>query len=174
MLITVMQKEPNAKREDWSEVVSGVAGRLRIAFEDLKPGLRLAVYLELANHDFEPITVTNQPMIDAELLESPGKPVGTAGQIGSGPEPVRQWAVIPRDAYVGLRIDMQNLGLPTREHGVVLLALGGKAWELHPGKYRLRTSATFNVEQNGPPHQWVGKLDLPEAEVVVTPEMVAT
>jgi hypothetical protein len=174
MLITVMQKEPSTKRENWSNVVSGVAGRLRIAFEDLNPGLRHAVYLELANHGFEPITLTNLPMIDAEVFESVGKPVGTAGQIGSGPEPVRQWAVIPRDAYVGLRIDAQTIGVPTREHGVVLLAVGGKAWELPPGKYLLRTSATFNAEHDGPPNQWVGKLDLPDVEVVVTPEMVAT
>ena len=174
MLITVMSKEPSTEREGWSDVVSGVAGRLRIAFEDLNPGLRHAVYLELANHDFEPITVTNQPAIEAQIFDSLGDPVATAGQIGSGPEPLQQWAVIPKDAYVGLRIDMQNLGVPTKEHGVVLLAVGRKAWELTPGNYLLRTSATFDGEHDGPPNQWVGKLNLPEVEVVVTSEMVAT
>src|SRR5215207_8877069 len=156
-----MQNEPKAKPNGWSEIVRGVSGRLLVAFEDLNPGLRHAVYLELANSGFNPVAVSNQPKIDAELFDSLGKPLGVSGQFGDGPRPIQQWAVIPREAYIGFRVDMQSLGVPTREHGVVLLAVGGKAWELRPGKYVLKASALFDVDRDGPAEQWAGELELP-------------
>lgn len=168
-----MQKQSYEKPNGWSETVSGVSGRLRLEFEDLEPGLRHAVYLELMNHSLNPVMLTNQPGINAQLFES-GKPVDTSGQVGNGPEPIRQWALLPRDAYLGFRIDMQDIGIPTREHGVVLLAIGGKAWELRLGKYLLKVSVDFKAEPDGPANQWVGKLSLPQVEVVVRPEMVTT
>jgi hypothetical protein len=168
-----MQNESKAKPNGWSEIVRGVSGRLIVAFEDLNPGLRHAIYLELANSGFDPVAVSNQPKIDTELFDSHGKPLATSSQVGDGPRPIQQWAVITREAYIGFRVDMQSLGVPTREHGVVLLAIGGKAWELRPGKYTLKASAVFDADADGPADHWAGELELPEVEVVVTPEMLA-
>lgn len=157
----------------WSEPVNGLSGRLRIEFEDLKPGLRHAVYLELRNHSLNPVAVTNQPQTHAELYDSSGKPLGTSGFPMSGPIPSPQWAVIPRDAHIGFRVDMQTVGVPTREQGMALIAVGGKTWGLRAGKYVLETALVFDHKEDGPQNQWVGELELPPIEVVVTTQMLA-
>jgi len=167
-----MSTQPTSQSaaDAWSPPIRGLAGRLRVEFEDLNPGLRHAVYLELQNHSFDPVAVTNQPEIRAELLDSSGNPVGTSGLPMSGPIPEPQWGVIPRDAYMRFRVDMQTVGVPTREHGVALLALGGKSWELKVGEYVLKTTVVFQKQEDAPPNQWVGDLELSSVEVVVTLE----
>lgn len=172
---TAMPKEPIHKpiANVWSALTNGLSGRLRIEFEDLKPGLRHAVYLELRNHSLNTVAVTNQPQVHAELFDSTRKPVSTSGFPISGPIPNAQWAVIPRDAYIGFRIDMQTVGVPTRKHRMALLAVGGKSWGLRAGEYVLRTTLVFKYEEDGPKNQWVGKLELPPVEIVITPQMLA-
>ena len=173
--MTAMSKEPTKKTvtNGWSEPVNGLSGRLRIELEDLKPGLRHAVYLELRNHSLNPVAVVNQPEISAELYDSFGKPVTTSGFSANGPKPNRQWMVIPLDAYLGFRVDNQTTSVPTREHGMVLLSVGGKSWELSTGEYLLKATVTFKDEKDGPPNRWVGEIPLPPVEVVVTKEMLA-
>jgi hypothetical protein len=166
-----MQKDPTAKSGGWSEIVTGVAGRLRIEFEDLDPGLRYAVYLELANSGLDSVAVSNQPKINAELSDSQLRPVSTSGQAGNEFRPVQEWLEIPAAAQIAFRVDMRGLGVPTREHRVVLLAIGGNAWELRPGNYSLTASAEFHAETDGPPNQWTGELKLPPVEVEVTDDM---
>ena len=157
----------------WSELINKLSGRLRIEFEDLKPGLRHVVYLELRNHSLNPVAVTNQPQILAELFDSAGKPVITSRFAMSGPIPIPQRAVIPQDAYLGFRIDMQTIGVPTREQGMALIAVGGISWALRAGEYVLKTTIVFKKEEDAPQNQWIGELELPPVEVVVTTEMVA-
>ena len=170
-----MAKEPTPQpnAHAWPKPSNGLSGRLRVEFEDLKPGLRHAVYLELSNHALSPVAVTNQPGIRAELYDSSGAPASTSGLAMSGPIPFPQWAVIPRDAYVGFRIDMQTVGVPTREQGMALLAVGGNMWELQAGAYVLKIALVFKNEADGPPNQWAGELALPPVEVVVTAPMLA-
>jgi len=116
---------PKPIADSWSGPVKGLSGRLRIEMEDLKPGLRHAVVLELKNVSTRSVAVLNQPAIRVELYDGAGKPVSTSGFPMSGPIPNPQWGVLPRDAYFGFRIDMTTVGVPTRGHGMVLLALGG-------------------------------------------------
>ena len=151
-----------------------LVGRLLVTFEDLSPGLRHAVYLEIRNDGFDPVAVFNQPEITSEVYDPSGTPVPTLKSGANGPRQVRQWAVIPHSSYIGLRIDAQTGAVLTREHGMVLLALGGRRWGLKPGSYVLKATALFKDEKDGPANQWVGELDLPPVEIVVTPEMVAT
>ena len=169
-----MSQEPTPQpaANAWSEPADGLSGRLRVEFEDLRPGLRHALYLELRNHSFVPVAVLNQPEVRAELHDSSGKPVSTTSFPTSGPSPSPQWAVIPRDAYIGFRIDMQTVGLPTREQGRALLAVGGKTWGLGAGEYLLETVLTFGRKEDGPTNQWVGELKLPPVEVIITPQML--
>jgi hypothetical protein len=173
--LTAMPTEPTmtSVANSWSAPVNAVSGRLRVEFEDLKPGLRHAVYLELLNRSAGPIAVTNQPEVHARLFDSAGRPSNAAGSSRSGPVPDPQWAVIPSAAYIGFRIDMQTVGVPTRGQGIALIALGGKSWELRAGTYVLSTAAAFKRAEDGPPSQWVGELQLPPVEFAVTMQMLA-
>ncbi|MCG8417116.1 MAG: hypothetical protein MJE77_04130 [Proteobacteria bacterium] len=157
----------------WSEPVKGLSGRVRVAFEDLNPGLRHAVHVELKNHTLNPVAVISHPRIQPELFDSAGKPVSVSGFSMSGPSPIPQWAVIPRDAYIGLRVDMQTVGVPTRKHGMAVLAVGGKAWQLGAGAYVLEIALAFKKQEDAPPNQWVGELALPPVDIVVTMQMLA-
>lgn len=157
----------------WSEPTNGLSGRLLVEFEDLKPGLRHAVNLELRNDSFYPIAVINQPRVHAELFDSSGNAVSSLGFPMGGPIPGPQWAVIPGYAYVGFRLDMQTVGVPTREQEMVLIAVGGKTWRVKAGKYVLKSALVFIKKEDGPQNQWGGELELPPVEVVVTPEMLA-
>lgn len=150
----------------WPEPVKALSGRIHVELETINSAVRHAVYLEMRNHSTNAITVTNQPQIDVELFDSAGNPVGTSDFPISGPVPNPQWVVIPGEAYIGFRIDMQTVGIPTREQGT-LLAVGGKSWGLSPGKYLLKTEAAFQKEINAPPNQWVGELALPPVEFEV-------
>lgn len=169
-----MPKEPIPKlvANAWSAPTKELSGRLRVEFEDLEPGLRHGIYMELRNHSLSPVAVINQPEIHAELYDSSGKLISTLGFSANGPSRDLQWAVIPRDAYISLRVDMQTVGVPTREQGVALIAVGGKSWRLGAGKYVLRTAVIFKEKENAPPNQWIGKLELPPVEVVVTTQML--
>jgi len=156
----------------WSATINKLSGRVHVEFEDLKPGLRHAIYLELWNHSLDPVTVTNQPQIQAELIDSDGKPVNVVAISSGGPIHSPQWGVIPSDAYIGFRIDMQTVGVPAREQGVALLATGGKNWRLGAGRFVLKVSAAFTEVRGGPTNQWVGDLGLPPVHILVTPEML--
>ena len=156
----------------WSEPSRYLSGRLCVEFEDLRPGLRQVVYLELRNHDFTPVATTNQPETRATLLNAQGQQVDPTELMLSGPIPEPQWALIPREAYVGFRINMQTVGLPTAEHGVVILAVGGRSWALEPGTYQLNVTAVFGQDDRGPAAQWNGELALPAVDVIVTQAML--
>lgn len=172
----IIQKEkeqmPKPVLGAWSKAVNRLSGRLCVEFEDLNPGLRHAVYAELRNDSLNPVTVTNLPRVDAKLFDSSGKPVNTSGIAVGGPVSTPEWAVIPRDAYIGFRIDMQTVDVPDREQGMVLIAVGGKAWKTKAGKYVLQIVLTIEKERDGPQNQWIGELKLPPYEVLVTAEML--
>ena len=158
----------------WSTPLNGLAGRLLVEFEDHSlVFLRYAIFLELMNHSFEVVAVTNQPQVRTELRYPAGNPVAQSGMDISGPAHPPQFGVIPREAYLGFRIDMQTVGAPAREYRKVLVALGGKSWEVGIGTYTLNVSLSFTRDQHGPPNQWVGDLILPPVEIVVTAEMLA-
>ena|SRR5215207_3845542 len=167
-----MSRDPIATNT-WSEPINGLSGRLRVEFEDLGIGLRHAIHLELRNHSSTPVAVINQPEVRAELYDSSGRPVDTLGYPMSGPIPGAQWAAIPRDSYLGFRVDMQTVGVPTREQGMALIAVGGRTWRVEAGTYVLETAVVFERREEGPANQWVGELELPPVEVVVTAQMLA-
>src|SRR5262245_52102252 len=169
--------KPPARPGAWSKPVNGLSGRLLVAFEDLKPGLRHAVTLELRNVSetagTPPVAVLNQPKLVTEVLDADGKPLAETGFPMSGPIPAPQWGVIPLGAYLGFRVDMQTVGVPPKDQA--LLAVGGKTWGLKPGTYVLRARLVVEglvLRPPGPQNQWTGEMDLPPVEVVVTKEQV--
>ncbi len=175
-------KEPAG---DWSKPVNGLSGRLLVAFEDLKPGLRHAVTLELKNVSTDALAVVNQPKLEVSLFESSGFVIPSGVTLSetkglaippgsfpmSGPIPNPQWGVIPRDSYMGFRVDMRTVGVPTKEQA--LLAVGGKHWGLKPGKYSLLAKLIAAERGKEKENQWGGEMDLPPVEIVITKEQVA-
>lgn len=158
---------------EWSEPVAGLSGRLRAEFENLHPGLRHAVYLELWNHLAVPVAVVDQPDIRADLYDVRGEPVGATSFPASGPVPAAQWAVLPGGAYLGFRVDTRTMGVPTTEHGTALLAVGGASWAVGAGRYELRATVLFPRKDGAPADQWTGELEPPPVEIVLTPRMLA-
>jgi hypothetical protein len=156
----------------WSTPLSGLAGRLLVEFEDLNPGLRHAIFLELVNRSFKSVAVTNQPQIQTGLTDSAGNAVAQAGIDSSGPIHPPEFGVIPGGAYLGFRIDMQSVGVPPTENSKALVAVGGKSWEIGIGIYVLKVALSFRKDLHGPINQWVGDLVLPPVDIVVTPEML--
>lgn len=156
----------------WSETINGLSGLLYTKLEDLRPGLRYAVYLELRNCNLNPVTVSNQPIIDAKLFDSAGKFINTTGFPVSGPDPNPQYAVIPRNSYAGFRIDRQIVGVPYAEKEIALLAIGDKSWKLGAGGYLLKVVVRFGEEENSPPGKWIGELNLPTVEIGFNSENV--
>jgi hypothetical protein len=161
-------------RNNWSEKINELSGRIYAAPENLKSGLRYALYLELKNHSLNPVAVTNQPEIEANLFTSSGKLVETTSLPISGPIPAPQTAVIPGMAYIGFRIDMQTVGIPAKEQGNVLVAVGNKIWKIGLGKYVLQSKLTFKKADNAFEYSWVGELTLRPVEIDVTAQMIET
>lgn len=142
--------------------------RLSIEPEDLGAGVRLAVILELLNGSPQPLAVTNLPEIRAAISDATGRSLQPAALAASGPVPAAQWAVIPSDAYVGLRVDHRNVGVPARAQGLALIALGSGCWVLGAGVYNIELAARFERASGGPDNQWVGELKPPAVEFEIT------
>jgi hypothetical protein len=161
-------------RDSWSEPIDDLRARVRVEPEDLGAGMRHAVYLELLNCAYHPRALTDRPEIRAALLDSAGNALQPAGVAASGPVPPAQWAVIPRDGYIGLRIDHRNFGVPAKPQRVALLALGAGGWMLGAGTYSLELAARFERVADGPENQWVGELLPPAVELEVTAQLFAS
>jgi uncharacterized protein (TIGR03067 family) len=162
------EKRPNEPAGVWSKPVNGLSGRLLVAFENLKPGLRHVVMLELKNVSTKPLAILNQPKLDVALTDTNGLVIPTESFPMSGPIPNPQWATLPREAYLGFRVDMTTVGVPAKERA--LLAVGGKMWGLKPGSYTLRVKVS--PEDTNHNDAWGGDLELPPVEVLVTKEQV--
>lgn len=100
---------------------------------------RQAVWLEIANPTRLPVALTGTPQMSVALTDATGEAVHPVQPlVGNGPQAEDGTLVVPAGGYLGLRVDDRSLGVPP--HGV-LLALGGEAWCLTPGRYRLRVTA---------------------------------
>ena len=160
---------PAAPAPAWADPQNGLTGRLLVVPEELKPGRRHAVSLELKNESAQPLAVIDQPRLEVELSAG-GKPIPDELQRMSGPIPKPQWGVVPQSAALAFRVDMRTVGVPT--NGPALLAVGGKMWRLEPGTYELRAVLVAEKRKDGPDNQWVGRLPLPPVEVVVAKAQV--
>ena len=155
-------------RDSSSGSANDLRARLSIEPEDLGAGVRLAVILELLNGSSQPLAVTNRPEIRAAIADATGRPLPPTALAASGPVAPLQWAAIPSDAYMGLRIDQRNVGVPAKAQGLALIALGAGCWILGAGVYNLELTARFDRASGGPDNQWVGELKLPGVEFEIS------
>jgi hypothetical protein len=157
----------------WSKEDGGLSARLRVERENLHPGFRYAVFLELRNVSTGLLVCTNQPGLVAELTDSKGNPVPPAGLPASGPVPnASELGLAPR-SYGGFRVDAQTVGIPVGK--TILLAVGNPAshvcpsqtWSLSEGRYTLRARASFPPGGNAG-FWYFGNIELPPVEIVVS------
>lgn len=157
----------------WSKSVNGLAARLLAEIEEVQPGLRCAITLSLRNESPEPIAVTNQPQVQAGLHDASGSPVRSATLAMSGPLLPAQWAVIPGDACLAFRVDLRTAGVPVREQGLLLVALGDKGWTVSAGSYLLGATIAYEKRSDALPNQWAGTLELPQVPIEVPASLFA-
>jgi hypothetical protein len=162
-----MKPDSQAVISKWSDPERGLCGRLQIEIEDIDLASRYAVYLELRNDSPEPIAMTDRPRVGVCLADRKGNAVSPAHLPMSGPVPNAQAAVIPRAAALRVRVDMQTVGVPPKETGMVLLALGGQSWTLSAGEYMLTVNVTFDSVPGAPPNRWSGRLKVPPVALTV-------
>jgi hypothetical protein len=102
--------------------------------------------------------------IRVQVFGADGKAVPQAGGPRSGPVPLWQAAVLPRDCYLGFSLYDYGYGIPKDRGGLLAVRENGD-WVLDPGKYTLR--GTFTITRAVPEGSWRGALDLPPLEIEV-------
>lgn len=153
----------------WSEPVSGLAGRIRVAESTVAADQYFRLTLELANRSHAPLAVQsgNPHVFTITLLDGAGKqvqPTSARTDVLSSP----QWGVIPGGAYLGLPVSIESQDGAKGSH----LDITTLIWKLSPGKYRI--CATFAsgraADFMGSPGKaaiWDGKIDIPPLDVEV-------
>jgi RNA polymerase sigma factor (sigma-70 family) len=163
------------QREEWSEAAAGLRGRLLpVVRQKLNGTPILGLTLELANVSTGSLSFKADPeFAKVEVFDSTGKAVRQSGLPRSGPVPNPEYAVIPRDSYLGLPLDILTVGIPPNKGA--LLSLRNADWVLEPGRYTIRASfaaasSAVRVTVGGAdtqPTAWADKLTLPPVVIEV-------
>jgi RNA polymerase sigma factor (sigma-70 family) len=163
------------QREEWSEAAAGLRGRLLpVVRQKLNGTPILGLTLELANVSTGSLAFKADPeFAKVEVFDSTGKAVRQSGLPRSGPVPNPEYAVIPRDSYLGLPLDILTVGIPPNKGA--LLSLRNADWVLEPGRYTIRASfaaasSAVRVTVGGAdaqPTAWADKLTLPAVVIEV-------
>jgi hypothetical protein len=157
------------KLERWSSPVNGLLGRLIVKNKPNKYNetTLLDIVLELKNVSTKPIAIkNNQNAVTFKLHDLRGYAIPQSGYVKSGPLPYPQWAVIPRDSYLGFSLYDWTVGTPGG--GGIFIALPNYVWLLKEGEFIL--NATFAIKDIGedrPENAWSGKLILPPLRISV-------
>lgn len=162
---------PDRTSTPWTGPPGALVWRLSIELEAVDGGLRHAVFVEAKNLSLAPVALSDQPSVRATVRDAAGRELPSSVLPASGPHHAAQWAVVPRDGYVGIRIDARLVGLPPRDQGKALLALGERSWVVGAGSYLLELQASFAVDAKGPANQWSGRMVFPPLAFSVMPDM---
>ena len=141
---------------EWSEPVNGLSARLLVTFQE---GGRSSLWagpiiLEVKNTDGKPIAFINQPAFTgAAVRDAIGNALPEFFGPGNHLSGYPQWAVIPGNAYLGMRVDTS---IPV-EVGLCFGVITPDA---------LHLSATLVAKhREGPENQWVGEIKLPPVDL---------
>jgi len=156
----------------WSGAAA-LVWRLSIELEEIDGGLRHAVFVEVKNVALDPVALSDQPSVSAGIRDIEGRELSSSVLPASGPHHAAQWAVVPRDGYVGIRIDSRMVGLPTRQQGKALLALGNRSWIVGAGTYTLDVQLSFPRDASGPANQWSGSMRFAPMALAFAPDRIA-
>ena len=157
------------KFERWSSPVNGLHGRLVLKNKpnEYNETNLLDIVLELKNISTKPIAIkNNQNAVSFKLHDLRGYTIPQSGYDRSGPLPYPQWAVIPRDSYLGFSLYDPTVGIPGA--GGTFIALQNNVWLLKEGEFILNaTFAIKDIDEDRPENAWTGKLILPPLRISV-------
>lgn len=145
---------------EWSEPVNELSARLIVRLEDTqyRSIYSAQVTLEVKNTSRSPVSFISQPhFTDIVLRDADGLAVPNTDSFpGNYLRGLPEWAVIPGNAYLGIRVDT-----PLRvEEGMFI---GNVTFD------KQNLSATLvSVRQEGPENQWTGEIALPEVTLSPT------
>ena len=161
-------REPSAGL--WSDTRNGLKARLLATrkVDGAAPVLHLT--LEVMNVSAKPLALLDDPLqVKVDVLDAEGKPVPPAVTAVDILTRLREWGVIPSDAYLGFPLGIDGIGRP--EGTFALLAAGDSAWQLRGGRYTVRgkLTALAEVKRKGvrPENAWSGEFDLPPVAIQV-------
>ena len=153
---------------EWSEPVNGLSARLLMTLEEIKvtdypSAFRYKIILETKNVRGDILAISSQPSFaDVRIRDADGRLLPDRGYDQSGPIPFPQWAQIPGNAYLGIRVDMTTVGLPG---GSALVGIDDHVRFLKPGTYTVHATLIAQKDKKGPDNQWLGKMNLPPVTV---------
>lgn len=143
---------------EWSESVNGLSARLLVTLTKSgnSPALfATPVILEVRNTDGSPLAFTDQPSFTGQVVrDAQGNALPESVAAGNHLRGVPQWAAIPGNAYLGLRVDTS---VPT-DVGLWYGLIAPEAQSL--------TATLVAQRREGPANQWIGEIPLPPVSLM--------
>lgn len=144
---------------EWSEPVNGLSARLLVTLQDGTHSSLWAspVILEVKNTYSTPLALINQPAFtDSAVRDSKGKSLPESSYHGNQLTGEPQWAVIPGNTYLGIRVDTS---IPVH-YGLCFGLIKPEAQSL--------TATLVAQHREGPENQWIGEIQLPPISLTST------
>lgn len=138
---------------EWSEPVNGLSARLLVTLQEGTRSTLFAspVVLEVKNTGGTPLAFLDQPSFKGSAVrDAKGNASPEPSFPGNHLAGVPQWAVIPGNAYLGLKVDTS---IPVD----VGLCFG----PITPDAHRLSATLVARHRADGPANQWIGEIELP-------------
>jgi hypothetical protein len=137
---------------EWSEPVNGLSARLLVTLHEGGQSSLWAspVILEVKNTTARSLAFIDQPVFSGVAVrDANGNPLPEPSHPGNHLAGGPQWAVIPGNAYLGLRVDTS---IPVE----VGLCIG-----VVPPEARTLSATLVAKPREGPENQWVGEINIP-------------
>lgn len=142
---------------EWSEPVDGLSARLLVTLQGGTHSSLWAspVILEVKNTNSTPLAFIDQPVFtDSAIRDSDGKTLPVVSHNGNQLTGEPQWAVIPGNTYLGIRVDTS---IPVH-YGLCFGLIVPEAHSL--------TATLVAQHRDGPKNQWIGEIHVPPVSLV--------
>lgn len=164
------------QQEQWSNLVSGIRGRLVFKKGEIVNGTQLIkVFMELQNDSdvLNPVEMLFDPTktIQAELFNSAGKPVSKASSSMDIMTPPPFYLLLPHDSMLRFDITVSGYGITKDQSAFIPLYSG--AWSIENddiSNYYLSVTYTVPMDFRTTRRLWTGMLEIPKTRITLTNE----
>lgn len=137
---------------EWSAPVNGLSVRLLVTLQDRTNQSHWAspIILEVKNISSSPLAFINQPAFtDSAVRDSNSKALPETSVDGNQHTGEPQWAVIPGNTYLGIRVDTS---IPV-DYGLYFGLITPEAQSV--------TATLVAQHREGPENRWIGEIQVP-------------